>query len=218
MANSSGSSRTSSPWAAISSSRRTFFSMRIHPRQSSASFAWEGVTSEMRRSAAGSFAPPLGMQSDWRRVQRRLSNDLQAPIPWGYSGERSATRLVEPSRGPAGSVRARVVARRYRLAIDALQRRGTVYSCDATLTGYHAYTDSPSRVRLGPSFWTQNRMDRAATILHEMMHQYFLGFILHDPLTEHRRNNANCLANFALWVRGVTPPHIYVEACRNSPP
>jgi hypothetical protein len=59
-------------------------------------------------------------------------------------------------------------------------------------------------------------MDRAATILHEMMHQYFLEFILHN-VREHRRNNANCLANFALRVRGLTPPQVYLDACRQRP-
>lgn len=123
-------------------------------------------------------------------------------------------RAVPWARGASSGA---IVARRYRLSIHALQRRATVYSCDATLAGFNAITDSPSQVRLGPSFWTQNRrMDRAATILHEMMHQYFLEFILHN-VREHRRNNANCLANFALRVRGLTPPQVYLDACRQRP-
>jgi hypothetical protein len=59
-------------------------------------------------------------------------------------------------------------------------------------------------------------MDRAATILHEMMHQYYIEFILHNE-HEHRRNNANCLANFALMIRGITPPDLYLGLCSQSP-
>jgi hypothetical protein len=59
-------------------------------------------------------------------------------------------------------------------------------------------------------------MDRAATILHEMMYQYYLEFILHNE-REHRRNNAHCLANFALMIRGITPPETYLKACRDRP-
>lgn len=107
------------------------------------------------------------------------------------------------------------LARRYRLAIKALLRGGTTYVCDATLAA-NARTVNPTRVLLGPSFWTQNRMDRAATILHEMMHQYFIEFILHNE-REHRRNNAHCLANFALRIRGITPPTAFLTACTDRP-
>ncbi len=120
------------------------------------------------------------------------------PVPWA-GGLSSGTTL----------------ARRYRLAIKALLRGGTAYVCDATLAA-NARTVNPDRVLLGPSFWTQNRMNRAATILHEMMHQYFLEFILHNE-KEHRRNNAHCLANFALWIRGITPPATYLNSCRLRP-
>jgi hypothetical protein len=109
-----------------------------------------------------------------------------------------------------------IVARRYRLAIGALQRRGTRYRCDNTLVGANARVLTPSQVLLGPSFWTQSRMHRAGTILHEMMHQYFLGFILHDQ-RERRRNNAHCFEVFALRVRGVTPQPIDVSRCRSRP-
>jgi hypothetical protein len=108
------------------------------------------------------------------------------------------------------------LARRYRLAVNALLRGGTAYVCDATLAA-NARTVNPNRVLLVPSFWTQRRrMDRAATMLHEMMHQYFLEFILHNE-REHRRNNAHCLANFALGIRGITPPKEYLEACSKRP-
>ena len=120
------------------------------------------------------------------------------PVPWA-GGLSSGTTL----------------ARRYRLAINALLRGGTAYVCDATLAA-NARTVNPSRVLLGPSFWTQNRMDRAKTILHEMMHQYFIEFILHNE-REHRRNNAHCLANFALRIRGITPPMTFLKACRTRP-
>jgi hypothetical protein len=102
------------------------------------------------------------------------------------------------------------------LAINALLRGGTAYLCDATLAA-NARTVNPNRVLLGPSFWTQNRrMDRAATILHEMMHQYFIEFIRHNE-REHRRNNAHCLANFALRIRGITPPMTFLKACCKRP-
>jgi hypothetical protein len=121
------------------------------------------------------------------------------PVPWA-GGLSSGTTL----------------ARRYRLAINALLRGGTAYVCDATITA-NARTVNPNRVLLGRSFWTQKRrMDRAATILHEMMHQYFLEFIRHNK-REHRRNNAHCLANFALRIRGITPPKGYLKKCCQRP-
>ena len=123
------------------------------------------------------------------------------PVPWAGGASSGAT-----------------LARRYRLATKALLRGGTAYVCDATLP-YLALTDikHPSRVWLGPTFWTQNRMYRAKTILHEMMHQYFIEFILHTEKKEHRRNNAYCLANFALMIRGITPPKASLGACCNRP-
>jgi len=124
------------------------------------------------------------------------------PVPWAGGRSSGAT-----------------LARRYRLAINALLRGGTAYICDPTLPA-NARTVNPSRVLLGPTFWTQNRMDRAATILHEMMHQYYIEFILHNVpgwTKEHRRNNAYCLANFALQIRGLTVPPEYLTRCTDRP-
>lgn len=127
------------------------------------------------------------------------------PVPWAGGRSSGAT-----------------LARRYRLAINALLRGGTAYTCDATLP-FNGWTDPvhPNRVLLGPTFWTQNRMNRARTILHEMMHQYYIEFIRHNVpgvwTKEHRRNNAHCLANFALMIRGITPPAKYLEACCKRP-
>ena len=134
-----------------------------------------------------------------RLFRRTFGHPPSRPVPWAGGRSSGAT-----------------LARRYRLAINALLRGGTTYRCDATLAS-NARTVNPSRVLLGPSFWTQaRRMDRAATILHEMMHQYYLEFILHNE-REHRRNNAHCLANFALMIRGITPPETYLKACRDRP-
>jgi hypothetical protein len=126
------------------------------------------------------------------------------PVPWAGGRSSGAT-----------------LARRYRLAINALLRGGTSYICDPTLP-YNGWTDPdhPSRVLLGPTFWTQNRMDRGATILHEMMHQYYIEFIKHNApgwTREHRRNNAHCLTNFALQIRGLTVPPLYLTSCTDRP-
>jgi hypothetical protein len=119
------------------------------------------------------------------------------PVPWGGG------------RDSGG-----IVARRYRLAINALRGRGTMYRCrNIPVPGR---TISPGEVWLGPSFWTQNRNHRGAIILHEMMHQYFIEFIRHGA-GEHRRNNAFCFEAFAMRASGLTPPAGDVTACTSRP-
>ena len=137
-----------------------------------------------------------------RIFRKTFGHPPSRPVPWAGGASSGAT-----------------LARRYRLATNALLRGGTAYVCSATLTS-NARTVSPSRVLLGPTFWTQNRMYRAKTILHEMMHQYFIEFIRHNVpgwTNEHRRNNAYCLANFALMIRGITPPEKSLERCCKRP-
>ena len=172
---------------------------------------------------------PFGNEAQCRRILRTAIRDaigLASGAAAALEGPPSAqtVRLFRdtfghpPSRPvpwAGGLSSGTTLARRYRLAINALLRGGTAYVCDATLAA-NARTVNPSRVLLGPSFWTQNRMDRAKTILHEMMHQYFIEFILHNE-REHRRNNAHCLAIFALRIRGITPPMTFLKACRTRP-
>lgn len=107
-----------------------------------------------------------------------------------------------------------IVARRYRLAARALRRRRTRYEC-ANIPP-NARVLSPARVLIGPSFWRQNRQHRAGTILHEMMHQYFLSFIRHDP-RERRRNNAHCFEVFALRASRIVPLRGDVRKCISRP-
>ena len=147
-------------------------------------------------AAAALEVPPTARTVGFFR--KTFGHPPSRPVPWAGGASSGAT-----------------LARRYRLAIKALLRGGTAYVCDATLP-FNALTVDPNRVRLGPTFWTQNRRNRAATILHEMMHQYFIEFILHNE-KEHRRNNAHCLANFALMIHGITPPMTYLDACRTRP-
>jgi hypothetical protein len=106
-----------------------------------------------------------------------------------------------------------IVARRYRLAIRALRGRGTRYECASIADA--AVAAGPARVLLGPSFWHEGRQHRAAIVLHEMMHQYFLR-IRHDP-REHRRNNAYCLEVFALRASGIAAPASDVTNCLARP-
>ena len=147
--------------------------------------------------AAATLERPPSAQTV-RLFRNTFGHPPSRPVPWAGGRSSGAT-----------------LARRYRLAVGALLRGGTAYVCDPRL-GDNALTVNPSRVLLGPSFWTQNRMDRAATILHEMMHQYFIEFIRHNE-KEHRRNNAHCLANFALGIRGITPPKTFRKACTDQP-
>ena len=119
------------------------------------------------------------------------------PVPW--AGGRSSGALV---------------ARRFRLVSGSLARRGTLYRCAAISA--NARVLSAGEVLLGPSFWTQSRMHRAGTILHEMFHQYFLSFIRHDT-REHRRNSAHCHEVFALRVCGIAPLAFDVSRCRSRP-
>ncbi len=116
-----------------------------------------------------------------------------------------------------------IVALRYRLAVGALRRNNTRYECRNI--GSFARTLSPDHVLIDPSFWNQTddphglqrfAQYRAGTILHEMMHQYFLSFILHDG-RERRRNNAHCLTAFALRASGIPPwPH-HIRQCVGRP-
>ena len=108
-----------------------------------------------------------------------------------------------------------IVARRYQLALRALRLRGTLYRCDSTLA-FNALTVSPHEVTLGPSFWTQGPMGRAGTILHEMLHQYFIEFIRHDE-REHRRNNAHCFRVFAFRVRNLPVAQAFKDRCGKRP-
>jgi hypothetical protein len=128
------------------------------------------------------------------------------PVPWGGG------------RDSGG-----IVARRYRLAVGALQTNNTQYEC----ANIHAFarTLSPDRVLIGPRFWKQTddphgpqrfAQYRAGTILHEMMHQYFLSFILHDK-RERRRNNAHCLTVFALRASRIPPRTHHIRQCGGRP-
>jgi hypothetical protein len=102
----------------------------------------------------------------------------------------------------------------YPRAILCPLANNTRYECRNI--GSFARTLSPDHVLIDPSFWNQTddphglqrfAQYRAGTILHEVMHQYFLSFTLHDG-RERRRNNAHCLTAFALRASGIPPrPH-----------
>jgi hypothetical protein len=72
----------------------------------------------------------------------------------------------------------------------------------------NAWTVRPIEVRLCTGFWGASpqvglsaRFFRAGVILHEMLHQLYMEFILHNE-KERRRNNASCYEALALRLAG----------------
>jgi hypothetical protein len=181
-------------------------------RFSCASGCHFGNEQACRRILRTAIVDAIGLASGAAAALANPSKDTQSKFlaTFGHLPSR-------PVSWAGGASSGSIVARRYQLALRALRLRGTLYRCDSTLTNFNALTINPNEVSLGPSFWKQGqRMDRAGTILHEMMHQYFLEFILHDK-REHRRNNANCLHAFAFRVRNLPVPEFYAKLCRDRP-
>ena len=116
------------------------------------------------------------------------------------------------------------VAKRFRVCAQELGGgRRTLYrcGCPGARSSFVASTVSPTEVRLCPRFWGASpqpglpaRYFRAATILHEMLHQLFIEFVLHDA-KERRRNNAHCYTVFAMRLAHHAAVPALVERCVN---
>ena len=100
--------------------------------------------------------------------------------------------------------------------------RWTRYRCGCPGLGpdFVAWTRNPIEVWLCPSFWgaspqagLPDRFYRAGVILHEMLHQLYIEFLLHNA-KERRRNNANCYEALAMSLAGHVPDQVGVEQCR----
>ena len=119
-----------------------------------------------------------------------------------------------------------IVAKRFlKCAQELGGGRRTLYrcGCPGANPGVRARTINPTEVRLCPMFWGASpqpglsaRFFRAGVILHEMLHQLFIEFLLHDP-NERRRNNAHCFEAFAMRLAGHAADRSDVRQCVDLP-
>lgn len=138
-----------------------------------------------------------------------FGHDPSRPVPWAknqQSGVIVAQRFLKCARELGGGRR-------------TLYRCG----CPGSGPGVRAITINPTEVTLCPRFWGASpqpglsaRFFRAGVILHEMLHQLYLEFVLHNP-KERRRNNAHCLEAFAMRLAGHAADQSDVRQCRNRP-
>lgn len=188
---------------------------------------------------------PVGNEAQCRRVLRTAITDAtrladHAARRLNQPRTDATTRIFQgvfghpPNRAVAwggGRDSGAIVAVRFQAAARSLHGRGTLYRCSPPPPLHplaNARTVNPAEVLIFPRFWRQepslpvgskrNRDLRAGTILHEMMHQYFIGFIRHIPATERRRNNAHCFEVFAMRASGISPHPSDVAQCRSQPP
>lgn len=138
-----------------------------------------------------------------------LGHDPSRPVPWANNQE---SRLV-------------VAKRMLTSARELGGGRRTLYRCSCPGLGaeVRAWTVSPTEVRLCPRFWGATpqaglsaRFFRAGVILHEMLHQLYLEFVLHDN-NERRRNNAHCYEALAMRLAGHAADQSDVRQCRERP-
>ena len=150
------------------------------------------------------------VDSDTKRIFRfLLGHDPSRPVPWANNQESRITvakRLLSCARELGGG-------------------RRTLYrcSCPGAGPGTNAITISPIEVRLCPRFFGASpqaglsaRFFRAGVILHEMLHQLYIEFILHNP-NERRRNNAHCYEALAMRLAGHAADQSDVRQCRDRP-
>jgi hypothetical protein len=134
-----------------------------------------------------------------------FGHDPSRLIPWADnkpSGESVAIRFSRCARELGGGRR-------------TLYRCG----CPGLPATTNAFTNTPTEIWLCPPFFGPSpqaglspRFFRAAVILHEMMHQLFIEFVLHNA-NEHRRNNAHCYEAFALRLAGHAADRFDVCRC-----
>lgn len=135
-----------------------------------------------------------------------LGHDPSRPVPWANNEQSRVT-----------------VAKRLRTCARELGGgRWTRYRCgcpglDPEL---RAWVRSPIEVSLCPRFWGASpqaglsaRFFRAGVILHEMLHQLYFEFVLHNE-NERRRNNAHCYEALALRLAGHAADASDVQQCR----
>lgn len=138
-----------------------------------------------------------------------FGHDPSRPVPWANNQESGV-----------------IVARRFLSCARELGGgRRTLYSCGCADCDpeTNAIAVGVSEVCLCQRFWGASpqlglsaRFFRAGVILHEMLHQLFIEFLLHDP-NERRRNNAHCYEAFALRLAGHAADQSDVEQCRERP-
>ena len=137
-----------------------------------------------------------------------MGHDPSRPIPWANNEES----------------RVSVAKRLHSVARELGGGRRTLYRCVCPPLPpgvvANAVTMSPTEVRLCPPFWGASpqrglspRFFRAGVILHEMLHQLYLEFILHDR-NERRRNNAHCYEALAMRLAGHAADQADVRQCR----
>lgn len=138
-----------------------------------------------------------------------FGHDPSRPVPWADNEQSGAT-----------------VAKRFLVCARELGGgRRTLYrcGCPGAGAGVRAITINAQEVSLCPRFWGASpqpglsaRFFRAGVILHEMLHQLFIEFILHDA-NERRRNNAHCYEAFAMRLAGHAADQSDVRQCRQQP-
>lgn len=150
------------------------------------------------------------VDSETRRLFRFfLGHEPSRPVPWANNQESRlivAKRMLSSARELGGGRR-------------TLYRCG----CPGAGPGTNAITISPIEVRLCPRFFGPSpqaglspRFFRAGVILHEMLHQLYIEFILHNP-NERRRNNAHCYEALAMRLAGHAADQSDVAQCRDRP-
>jgi hypothetical protein len=138
-----------------------------------------------------------------------LGHEPSRPVPWANNQESRlsvAKRMLSCARELGGGRR-------------TLYRCG----CPGAHPGVNARTISPIEVWLCPRFWGASpqaglspRFYRAGVILHEMLHQLYIEFVLHNP-NERRRNNAHCYEALAMRLAGHAADQSDVTQCRDRP-
>lgn len=150
------------------------------------------------------------VDSETRRLFRFfLGHEPSRPVPWANNQESRlivAKRMLSSARELGGGRR-------------TLYRCG----CPGAGAGTNAITISPIEVRLCPRFFGPSpqaglspRFFRAGVILHEMLHQLYIEFLLHNP-KERRRNNAHCYEALAMRLAGHAADQSDVVQCRDRP-
>jgi hypothetical protein len=138
-----------------------------------------------------------------------LGHEPSRPVPWANNQQ---SRLI-------------VAKRMLTSARELGGGRRTLYRCGCPGLGaeVRALTVSPTEVRLCTRFWGATpqaglsaRFFRAGVILHEMLHQLYIEFVLHNK-NERRRNNAHCYEALAMRLAGHAADQSDVRQCRERP-
>jgi hypothetical protein len=141
--------------------------------------------------------------------RRIFGHDPSRPVPWA-------------NNQPSGAV----IAARYRAVARAFQWPGgrvphfrcSNDRCSVPRGTVNARAVPPNSIQLCPAFWAiTDSFQRAAVVLHEMLHLLYIEFILHDE-NERRRNNAHCLEALALLLAGKAADQSDIRQCSGPPP